>query len=601
MSYLFFSVTSIANGTRDTWGGPGGTSGTQTGRIDGVQTAVDQSAFDVPANDFVNGSNAIFDLEFLTDGDDTFFVAETADNRVFSGPASKYNPTLEQIEFDNGYLVAKQANKDWNAVKNIEMLIDSSELESGNFQGIEVRNFVDVRIKLGSAEIAEDADPIPGANYQISAENVKRGQMDFSDSDRGVDTYLTLSSNNQTWQNSFFTTGSNFNDTLIVERGDHTGKSTDNQTLNNTGSLSFLNMDMGNGNDLVDTSDVLADTLLRLGKDDGELFLEARSVKIGFSEDQGDSKTTQLTDWLDDGTAGGLDIAITAYTQYGTANEVAQVVDSAADIAAATRIVSAADAAAALLGAGQILPPDVVGLGIAFGGSLVSDAPNFRNFEINTYPSFIDGSVVQTSDAFGLSWDEDAFAAEVEFSLFYTSEFDNEFVIYELYDDGVLVSTDTIQVEIPTGAYQAGIPGNPGIGHICINDDVAFDEIILRPALNTGDDTLPGSSKTVDFLVNGIELFLSGQGAEIFCGGDVAYLGGGTDDLYYDVGNEDGTDEIYNFTKGDDTLTIDQDGDITNILEVDGDTVITFAGYTDGAIILRGVTGAVVGTDIILV
>lgn len=605
MSYLFFSQTSNANGTRDSWGGGlGGTAGVRTGRIDGVDQLVDQSAFDVTASNAVNGITAVLDLEFLSGGDASFFDTAIADGRVFDTaltPGLKYNPVFDELGIASGTITATLASTDWNAIKNIEILIDSSELAGGGFAGIAIANFVDVRIKLGTADVPAPAagatapGALSGIAYDVGIGNAKRGQLDYSDSDGGVATTLSLATNNQTWQNSFFVDGSGFGDRLVLAPGDHTGQSTDNQVLVTDGSLTLLLADLGAGNDLFDGSFLRATTQLTLGRDGGGFAIGAALGVIGFSANAADSVATQLQDWLDDATALGLDLELAASVRAGTAFVLTSTVDNAGD--AATYFRAAADGAAALAGLGIVQPPGVVGLGVG-NGSVRTGSRNEQNFELNEY-LFFDGTRVSAGhDEFAVRWDAsvDVTQARVEVSLLYSDErTTGEQAYVELWNDGVLVSAAWHAVIENTGTYASGTPGNPGVGHFVVSDAAGFDEIRF---VGRNTPTAAASGDPTDYLVNGIELLLPGSGI-VVQGGDRAVLGAGADALFYDVGNQDGVDEILGFTKASDTLTVALAGDVATVSEVGADTIVTFVGYA-GAIVLRGVTGAVIGTDIIL-
>jgi hypothetical protein len=605
MSYLFFSQTSNANGTRDSWGGGlGGTSGVRTGRIDGVDQLVDQSAFDVAVSNAVNGRTAVFNLELLSGGDATFFNSAIADGRVFDTaitPGLKYNPVFDDLAATAETITARLAGSDWNAIKNIEILIDSSELAGGGFSGIDIANFVDVRIKLGTSAVpappagATAPGALSGIAYDVAIGNAKRGQLDYSDSDGGVATTLSLASNNQTWQNSFFVDGSGFGDRLVLAPGDHTGSSTDNQVLVTDGGLTLLVADTGAGNDLFDGGSVRATTQLTLGRDGGSFAIGAALGVIGFSADAGDSVATQLADWLADATALGLDLELAASVRAGTASVLTSTVDNAGD--AATYFRGAADGAAALLPFGIVQPPGVVGLGVG-NGSVQLGSRNEQNFELNEYQFFDGRRVVSGHDELAVRWNAgtDVTQARIEVSLLYSDErTSGEQAYVELWNNGALVSAAWHAVIEDTGTYAAGDPGNPGVGHFVVGDAGGFDEIRF---IGRNTPTAAASGDPTDYLVNGIELLLPGTGI-VVQGGDRAVLGAGRDALFYDVGNQDGVDEILGFTRGSDSLTVALAGDVATVTEVGTDTIVTFVGYA-GAVVLRGVTGALVGTDIIL-
>ena len=81
-------------------------------------------------------------------------------------------------------------------------------------------------------------------------------------------------------------------------------------------------------------------------------------------------------------------------------------------------------------------------------------------------------------------------------------------------------------------------------------------------------------------------------------GGDRALLGAGADALFYSVANDDGVDTIEGFTLGQDTLSLALGGLAVSVLELGGDTLVLFAGH-GGAVVLPGVTGAALGTDLL--
>lgn len=288
MSYLFFAQTSLPGGTRADWAeADDGASGQpRLGLVGGQQALVAQSLFGLPASEAIGEGTARYALGSLQAGaPDPLAQASAAGGRVFTAAAPEpLNPVFSALSASAGQVVVALADTDWNAVKNLELLVDSATLDAG-FEGVELRNLVDVRLKLGT----ETATAPAGTEYRVGIANAKRGQLDYTQSDAAVATTLSLATNGSEWQNSFVVDGSRFADRFTLAMGDHAGLGATGQSLITDGSLSLVNAVMGAGNDLFDGSAVLAATRITLGQDDGVLTLGlATATTPGFTVTGGD-------------------------------------------------------------------------------------------------------------------------------------------------------------------------------------------------------------------------------------------------------------------------------------------------------------------------
>jgi hypothetical protein len=630
-SYILFSQTSTGTGQRNTWNGniaDGTAGGVEQGLIQGVPTLVAASAFNANANvEQVNGTTARHSLDFINGGTyaGSGLEGNLADGRVFSNGGGATNPSVAG-GFADGVLSMSLANRDWNGIKNLEILIDSEDL--AGLSGIAIRNFVDVRIKLGDVDVAPSCQGNGHAgSYAISIENVKRGEIIGTQSDRGIDASLTLTTNlaraNVTeWQASFVMVGSQFGDTLTLAQGDMVGPAVTlgSQVFDNSGRLQLITANLGAGDDVFDGGNARALTAVTLGTDFGTLFFGAAgTVKLGFSGGE-QSATAQLADWFGDAADAGLSLTLGAYFRttggdIATAT-VSSVLAGAADVAsipgtdfnAGFSQASGVWFGPADLGVVQNTPelfPTAGGLGISqanriefFGGgaNLTNQANAAANGmgEINAWGG-ADGNLY--TDVMTVRWDGPAaIAVKVSLSFFYCGENGGEVARIQLWNGGVMVDDALYGPDdllVPTGVFS---PTNAGEGSFIIAKGIAFDEIRFL-GHNTAAAVAAGDPS--DYLVDGIELVLAGSGVTAL-GGDIAFAGAGEDNFFYSVGNGDGVDTIYNFEKGKDQVFVNLGGDSQIVQEIGGDTVITFAGY-DGGIILKGVTGLGLGTDLVFI
>jgi hypothetical protein len=288
MSYLFFARSSLPGGTRADWLDGEASDGGQPrlGLVGGQQAPVAQSLFDLPATEAIGTATARYALGSLQAGaPDALAQASAAGSQVFTAGAPEApNPVFSALAASAGQVVVALADTDWNAVKNLELLVDSATLAAG-FEGVELRNLVDVRVKLGTEEATAPA----GTEYRVGIANAKRGQLDYTQADAAVATTLSLATNGSKWQNSFTVDGSRFADRFTLAMGDHTGLGGTGETVITDGSLTLVSAAMGAGDDLFNGSAVLADTNVTLGQDQGVLTLGVTNVTTpGFSVAGGD-------------------------------------------------------------------------------------------------------------------------------------------------------------------------------------------------------------------------------------------------------------------------------------------------------------------------
>mgnify|MGYP001806107822 CR=1 FL=1 len=288
MSYLFFAQTSLPGGTRADWAeaDDGAAGQPRLGLVGGQQALVAQSLFDLPATEAIGSGTARFALGSLQAGaPDPLAQASAAGGRVFTAAAPEpFNPVFTALSAGAGQVVVALANADWNSVKNLELVIDSATLAAG-FEGVELRNLVDVRLKLGTEDVTTPA----GTEYRVGIANAKRGQLDYTQADAAVATTLSLATNGSEWQNSFVVDGSRFADRLTLAVGDHTGLGGTGEALITDGSLTLVTAALGAGDDLFDGSAVLAATSLTLGQDSGTVTLGIPgSTTPGFTVAGGD-------------------------------------------------------------------------------------------------------------------------------------------------------------------------------------------------------------------------------------------------------------------------------------------------------------------------
>lgn len=281
--YVLFSQTSLPFGTRDLWGPaglPGGTACVVTGLVNGAITNVPRSAFDAfQGTEAVRSEWALFDFDPagqtaadapLTGAIDA--AAVTADGRVFAAPPGARNPTVAFDGDPSGGVSIVLADRDWNGIKNAEVLLTNADLGSdGSQPDLLIRNVVDVRVKLADSRITEGAPPAA----RVVIENAKRGEIDSSELGF-LDATISFTSNGPGWGNSFAITGALGTSNIRLLPGDWAGGATaldGFRTLVNDGSLTRVVVTMA-GDSSFDAQAVTAMTDVRAGEDAGSLILQ---------------------------------------------------------------------------------------------------------------------------------------------------------------------------------------------------------------------------------------------------------------------------------------------------------------------------------------
>jgi hypothetical protein len=256
-SYLLFSRTAAFNGQRGAWdvavhGGFGGAAG-------------GTSAFDGGPEGFVNGTGSLF---ALAGGPSAALVAAASSGRALttSGGASfTAGPLLEAFSVVPEALVVALDDTDWNAIKNLELVLRTDDL----VEKVTVENFVDVRLKLGDGVKAPS-----GRTYEVAVLNAKRGEIDAGELDGGLVLTLTTSSNDATWINTFIVTGSGFDDAVGYGAG---------ESFVGAGGLVVV----GGANATIETN---------LGGDGG-----AFATSLAYGYDNAATTTGVIADWAADG------------------------------------------------------------------------------------------------------------------------------------------------------------------------------------------------------------------------------------------------------------------------------------------------------------
>jgi len=267
MSYLLFSQTSTANGTRNTWNsgavGQTGTTGSTTAAVvnGALVNGVANSAFNEaaivagwgsdsttgPANPtgpvnaiagygdgvlLKTGSSALYDLSDMDSSlggyqfNAALQQAFTASGNVLNAAASQTmdgtanNRTLDN---DSGYigktLNIGLADVNWNDIKNVEIFLASSETGSA-IDTLTLRSFVDARVKIGDTEGCRDAtEALNPGTFKLEILDGKRGQVEGAHSDMKLNVTIDVWTNNSGWQNSFSNTGSVFDDVFDINFG----------------------------------------------------------------------------------------------------------------------------------------------------------------------------------------------------------------------------------------------------------------------------------------------------------------------------------------------------------------------------------------------
>lgn len=297
-SYILLAQLSTGAGTRNLWQAEGGTAGTTPGLVDGAmrQVAVPAyNAFDFlpaaaqSAGGAVNATRLLASLDWLSEGASgfatSFLAGALADGRAFESPAGPFNPTIAGDPnsfpqpgpyFGQGALSFLFADRDWNAVKNLELNIDSEDL--AGLSRITVRNVVDVRIKLGDTGPDESG---PSDQFiSLALQNLKRGSLDASDSAKAIDLTLSFASNNAQGQTSFDAILSGNDDLLVLQTGDHAGLTFQNFRLANDGRFSLLTADLGAGDDTLIVFSGRAGTIVTGGADTGVLTIATQASPL---------------------------------------------------------------------------------------------------------------------------------------------------------------------------------------------------------------------------------------------------------------------------------------------------------------------------------
>jgi hypothetical protein len=249
-SYILFSQTSRPFGTRDLWGPvglPGDTAGSVAGLVNGTIADFPLSAF----NAFQGTDVQRADWTLLALGPTA--DAAVASGRVFDAPPGPRNPEATLALDPATAIVVQLAGADWNGIKNLELLLTNDSMIFAA-PVVSVRNIVDVRIKIGDDGPAEGAEPLPFV-VETHIENVKRGQLDASDSPAALDAIISLTSNGAGWGNTFVVDGSIFDDAVSLRQGDWSAKRTTLdgfRNLTNDGRHSLVVADLGEGNDRFD-------------------------------------------------------------------------------------------------------------------------------------------------------------------------------------------------------------------------------------------------------------------------------------------------------------------------------------------------------------
>ncbi len=207
--YVLFSQTSSGQGQRDRWAvgdGHWGRTGTgHRGVVGGHEQRVAGSSYDLGPLEANNSRAAAYWLDNLN---------EAAEDGKVLGKTGNSGARLESGGLDDGTLEIGLADRDWNRIKNIEVNLTTDGLsETGT---VTLKGFVDTRLKLGSGF---DLPAEDGQRYTVNLTNMKRGEVDLSEADAGVDVNLGYWSNGKGWQNSLNLKGSAFDDVVTVGSG----------------------------------------------------------------------------------------------------------------------------------------------------------------------------------------------------------------------------------------------------------------------------------------------------------------------------------------------------------------------------------------------
>jgi hypothetical protein len=172
---------------------------------------------------------------------------------------------------------------------------------------------------------------------------------------------------------------------------------------------------------------------------------------------------------------------------------------------------------------------------------------------------------------------------------------------------------DTVAAERAVRLIAFGGAGDDSLSGVRRDDQLdggAGDDAISGGA---GNDLLVGGSGA-DALVGGPDggtvrvRNIRGRVSVQTAGGDLIDLAdsatslgdGAADRIFYSVSDRDGVDVVVGFEPGVDTLTIARGGDVATLVQTLQGTFVTFRGYPDGGVLLRGVRGLVLERDVVL-
>lgn len=632
---------------RDAWAGVA--EGTTLGRVDGEETLVPLSAFARPTEASFRGAEQAFILntsslnaslgrlfiESLVGGPPGFdrsgalgVPQPTGGYVLLDGPPSPDNPAavietplntpspsselLQRIPlsgrmgYENAFHLydVHLRDADWGRIASIEFRIDLPLIDYALLIG----NIPDVRVKVGDDPEAFGVI----APLRLHLDAVKSGEVDASESFRGVDVRLAHASDGEAGQNSFHMEGSALADRLVLVPDDNDGPTADGAALDTSGAPMLVTAALGAGDDVFDARASQADTEMRGGADAGRFYAKAEVVSLGYGDGpvftrgfQGPFATTAdlLRDWVEDAAAAKLNrFALTATIADGTSAAESSTIRDAGDIADARFFTGTAAGAPRdpypepLLGQALFFVADAYnGLGVArTPGPSVDMDRDIRNPEIGEY-------IVQTAqgaehgrDVLAIRFGKDAIAARLDLSAFYSQERGpdaGEVIRLALFDNGKQVFEGDFASEEDTGAASPDqqlnyTPINPGTGHVTLDAEALgirrFDEIRIL-----GFQVDESSYDSNDMLLDGIRLVLKGRGYGVL-GGDVLRGGGGADRFVYAAG--DGVDQVEGFDPSEDVLVLA--GIAADRIELDETrqgTAVLFLDDPDALIWLPGV------------
>ena len=246
-SYILFSQTSTANGTRDKWGGAADSGGvTAPGNtVAGSSFSADKAGSSVLNNGAAQADYAadgvrktaqvaMFDVSQTGAGAFTASAASAVNtletqhtdggNKMFAGNDSKLDTAKSDVDLASGKLWLALSDKNWNGIKNLEIALDSN----ATFRDIRLENFVDTRLKLG-----DDACDVVAKRcfdtFDVRLIGVKRGEVDASLATDNLKLEIDVWSNDSDWQNSFDVKGTAYGDKMFVGAGTVSGSSFGNK------------------------------------------------------------------------------------------------------------------------------------------------------------------------------------------------------------------------------------------------------------------------------------------------------------------------------------------------------------------------------------